>query len=179
MNEPQWWSCTDPRAMLEFLRGTGRASDRKQRLFAVASLRCVSHLLSDSGSRKGLGVLERLADGESCEEERRQATKDARNAYYEAECAGDEPRLFAGIGLYRGLVAGSVNVGTTEAHLWALRAAYALGEAAEEHQCQLLRLSDALEEAGCRDADILTHCREQGRVHVRGCWVVDFLLGKL
>ena len=38
-------------------------------------------------------------------------------------------------------------------------------------------LADALEEAGCDDADILGHCRGPGP-HVRGCWVVDFLLGK-
>jgi hypothetical protein len=38
-------------------------------------------------------------------------------------------------------------------------------------------LADALEEAGCTDADILTHCRQSGE-HVRGCWVVDLLLGK-
>jgi fatty acid-binding protein DegV len=30
----------------------------------------------------------------------------------------------------------------------------------------------ALEDAGCSDAAILTHCREPGE-HVRGCWVVD------
>jgi hypothetical protein len=38
-------------------------------------------------------------------------------------------------------------------------------------------LADALEEAGCTDAAILAHCREPGP-HVRGCWVVDALLGK-
>jgi hypothetical protein len=38
-------------------------------------------------------------------------------------------------------------------------------------------LADALEEAGCDSADMLTHCREPG-VHVRGCWVVDLVLGK-
>jgi hypothetical protein len=38
-------------------------------------------------------------------------------------------------------------------------------------------LADALEEAGCNDADILNHCRRQGE-HVRGCWAVDLLLGK-
>jgi hypothetical protein len=38
-------------------------------------------------------------------------------------------------------------------------------------------LADALEEAGCSDADILDHCRQPGE-HVRGCWVVDLLLGK-
>ena len=38
-------------------------------------------------------------------------------------------------------------------------------------------LADALEEAGCTDADMLQHCRGPGP-HVRGCWVVDLLLGK-
>jgi hypothetical protein len=38
-------------------------------------------------------------------------------------------------------------------------------------------LADALEEAGCTNADILNHCRQPGE-HVRGCWVIDLLLGK-
>jgi hypothetical protein len=38
-------------------------------------------------------------------------------------------------------------------------------------------LADALEEAGCTEQDILDHCRQPGE-HVRGCWVVDLLLGK-
>ena len=38
-------------------------------------------------------------------------------------------------------------------------------------------LADALEDAGCTDADLLGHCRGPGP-HVRGCWVVDLLLGK-
>jgi hypothetical protein len=38
-------------------------------------------------------------------------------------------------------------------------------------------LADALEEAGCEDQDILSHCRS-GCDHFRGCWVIDLLLGK-
>jgi hypothetical protein len=38
-------------------------------------------------------------------------------------------------------------------------------------------LADALEEAGCQDAAVLGHCRGSGP-HVRGCWVVDLLLGR-
>ena len=38
-------------------------------------------------------------------------------------------------------------------------------------------LSDALQNAGCEHADILDHCRGSGP-HVRGCWVVDLVLGK-
>ncbi|MDY3558225.1 hypothetical protein R5W23_003649 [Gemmata sp. JC673] len=38
-------------------------------------------------------------------------------------------------------------------------------------------LADALQDAGCDNDDILNHCRQPGE-HVRGCWVVDLLLGK-
>ncbi|MBL8796949.1 MAG: hypothetical protein JNM56_23815 [Planctomycetia bacterium] len=38
-------------------------------------------------------------------------------------------------------------------------------------------LADALEDAGCTNADMLKHSREPGE-HVRGCWCVDLLLGK-
>jgi hypothetical protein len=36
-------------------------------------------------------------------------------------------------------------------------------------------LADALEDAGCTNADILTHCRSGGD-HVRGCWLIDAIL---
>jgi hypothetical protein len=38
-------------------------------------------------------------------------------------------------------------------------------------------LADALQDAGCDSADVLDHCRGEGP-HVRGCWVVDLVLGK-
>jgi hypothetical protein len=38
-------------------------------------------------------------------------------------------------------------------------------------------LADALQDAGCDSEDILDHCRGDGP-HVRGCWVVDLVLGK-
>jgi hypothetical protein len=38
-------------------------------------------------------------------------------------------------------------------------------------------LADALEDAGCDNLDILTHCRHPSE-HVRGCWVVDSILGR-
>jgi hypothetical protein len=37
-------------------------------------------------------------------------------------------------------------------------------------------LADALQDAGCDNDDILNHCRGGGP-HVRGCWVVDLVLG--
>ena len=38
-------------------------------------------------------------------------------------------------------------------------------------------LADALQYAGCDHDDLLAHCRGDGP-HVRGCWVVDLVLGK-
>ena len=38
-------------------------------------------------------------------------------------------------------------------------------------------LADALQGAGCDNPDILDHCLGSGP-HVRGCWVVDLILGK-
>jgi hypothetical protein len=38
-------------------------------------------------------------------------------------------------------------------------------------------LADALQDAGCDSDDVLSHCREPGD-HVRGCWVVDLVLGR-
>jgi hypothetical protein len=40
-------------------------------------------------------------------------------------------------------------------------------------------LADALQDAGCTNDDILIHCRDTKQVHVRGCWVLDLLLGKV
>jgi hypothetical protein len=38
-------------------------------------------------------------------------------------------------------------------------------------------LADALMDAGCDNDEIIAHCRAEAP-HVRGCWVVDVLLGK-
>jgi hypothetical protein len=42
---------------------------------------------------------------------------------------------------------------------------------------RLPALADALEEAGSYDPDKLSHCRGP-ELHVRGCWVLDLILGK-
>jgi hypothetical protein len=48
----------------------------------------------------------------------------------------------------------------------------------EERQFdELPILADALDDAGCDNDAVLSHCRQPGE-HVRGYWVVDLLLGK-
>jgi hypothetical protein len=38
-------------------------------------------------------------------------------------------------------------------------------------------LAEALMDAGCDNEEIIAHCWELGP-HVRGCWLLDSLLGK-
>ena len=47
----------------------------------------------------------------------------------------------------------------------------------DRHFEDLPVLADALEEAGCTNADILDHLRSHGP-HVRGCWPLDLILGR-
>ncbi len=60
---------------------------------------------------------------------------------------------------------------------WRTRAAVALARQVHEGRDYSLLpiLGDALQDAGCDHAGILSHCRAE-RLHVRGCWVVDHVL---
>ena len=62
---------------------------------------------------------------------------------------------------------------------WLTSTAVALARAIYDERAfdRLPILADALEEAGCDNADVLAHCRGDGP-HVRGCWAVDLVLGK-
>jgi hypothetical protein len=62
---------------------------------------------------------------------------------------------------------------------WRSVAAVKLAQAIYQERAfdRLPILADALEEAGCTDAEILTHCRGGGE-HVRGCWLVDLVLAE-
>src|SRR3954453_3301256 len=62
MDEGEWVNATDPQAMLDFLRATDRATERKRRLFAVACCRRIWHLLTDERSRRAVELSELFAD---------------------------------------------------------------------------------------------------------------------
>jgi hypothetical protein len=62
---------------------------------------------------------------------------------------------------------------------WRTSTAVAIAQAAYDSRefGNLPVLADALQDAGCENADVLDHLRGPGP-HVRGCWVVDLVLGK-
>ena len=69
---------------------------------------------------------------------------------------------------------------------WCMPKVTALASAAYEERSlpagildtqRLAVLADAMEDAGCADTEMLSHLRGPGP-HVRGCWVLDLLLGK-
>jgi hypothetical protein len=242
--------CTEPKAMLEFVRDAGGLGERKTRLFAVACCRRVWHLLQEGRTREAVLSLERYADGAATAQELTAAALQAHQVAEERRHADDshaaaavENALYADVPVRyrdedeegeaapRDVIANAVDaafaaawaaahdvnrdeVGTTDG--W-----FATMKAEEAEQCRLARciygsqlfrrppsvdplwltwkegtipkmvrfiydercfaalsvLADALEEAGCTDGELLSHCRGPGP-HFRGCWIVDLLLGK-
>ena len=62
---------------------------------------------------------------------------------------------------------------------WLTTEVVELAQASYDSRCfdRMSELADALKGAGCTNEDILAHCRGP-YFHVRGCWVVDLILGK-
>lgn len=85
MTEAEWWACTDPQRMLDFLKG--KTSHRKLRLFACACYRRTWHLLTDERSRRGVEAAEQYAEGDIGEEELYQARLLSHAAYLDARAS--------------------------------------------------------------------------------------------
>lgn len=213
MTESEWLSCTDPRPMLDFLQGT--ASDRKLRLFAAAAFGRLLRLLPDPRQRRGIEVLEQVAEGTVLRSACRGVTAEVRQAiphndWVAGAPPADQPYYIA-LMLYREFCSPRIGVHAVQAAAglanwageqneqarlmrciignplrpvaidphWLTSAAVSLASAVYDERAldRLPILADALMDAGCADEAILEHCRAAGP-HVRGCWVVDLLLGK-
>ena len=214
MTEIEWESSTDPAPMLQFVRG--KASDRKLRLFAAAAFGRLTALLPDPRQRRGIEVLEELAEGTVTLDACRGIAYAVRHAIPPDEWTPGLPpptvhshytalMLFrefrsSSIGLHAVHAADGLADGAGERHdqarlmrcifgnpfrsktvdvRWLDPAVVSLARAIYEGRAfdRLPILAEALEANKCDDSDVLTHCRGEGP-HIRGCWVIDALLGK-
>jgi hypothetical protein len=193
MTEAEWLACEDPTPMLRFLTDT--ASNRKVRLFSCACARACEHywirnqpwdgqLEADLADlRLAIDAGEDMADGvpvmlSSDSEEWYVIDKDAQYGAFqtlkEVTQLGSKP-----LELLRDIFGNPFRPVTFPPE-WRTDAAVALARQMYEARdfSAMPILADALQDAGCDNDDILDHCRGDGP-HVRGCWVVDLVLGKV
>jgi hypothetical protein len=201
MTEQEWLACTDPMPMLELLRG--KVSDRKMRLFAVTCLKKLWALLSDERSRRAVEVVGAYVEGRATDDDMWRVRDEAFEAVRD-DIFCSLRFMAADITLLSGLakiadaclqdlrkypasdapavlleVFGNPFRPVTVNPAWRTLNVTALAQSIYDNRTfdRLPILADALEDAGCDNADILNHCRQPGE-HVRGCWVVDLVLGK-
>jgi hypothetical protein len=196
MTEAEWVNATDPMPMLKLLRG--KASERKLRLLVCNYFRSLYAPADPRNTVITIG--ERCADGQASAAEVNRARsivpptgssqsllvvvsdKISDSAYpvisHEFVCLLPRekvPRLCQPIRDIFGNPFRPVAVDPS----WRTSTVVALAEGiyAERAFDRLPILADALQDAGCDHPDMLNHCRSDGP-HVRGCWVVDLVLGK-
>src|SRR5262245_36892620 len=91
MTEQEWAECTDPKLMLEHLKG--KVSDRKMRLFAIACCGRIRDRITDLRSRAAVEFAERFVEvGVARRRGRPAVEKAARQACREADEAGYHSR---------------------------------------------------------------------------------------
>jgi hypothetical protein len=203
MTEKECLDCTEPAVMLEYLRG--KASDRKLRLVLCGWSRLNWKWLPRE-SRSAVEVAELLADGVVSDADRRSAdaevwwaTQGRHNTIRDwlarltlegsidlwqaaHTSASSNPQVKnRQLAIFREVFGNPFRPVTIDPAVltWNDSTVRRIAEGIYEDRVfdRLSILADALEEAGCTDADILGHCRS-GCEHVRGCWLLDLLLGK-
>jgi hypothetical protein len=204
MTEKEWLGGKQPKQMLNFVQD--KSSDRKLRLFVCGYFRTLLPHYHDEPTSVALEALEtseRFADGLANAEEMEACRTKARTTAR----AGNEPSQLAVsyaafLNVPRAVeqVFGNITTETdrrNKAQLlhdlwgplpfrnlpiersWLTPKVVKLAQSIYDDRAfdRLPVLADALEDAGCHDADILSHCKESVP-HVRGCWVLDLILGK-
>jgi hypothetical protein len=84
MTERQWLEATDPVPMLRWLCRSGKAGERKLRLFAVACCRLVWQRLHDPRSRQAVEITERFIEGKATAADMAAASREAEAAQHDA-----------------------------------------------------------------------------------------------
>jgi hypothetical protein len=193
----EWDNCLDARLMIPFFEDD-RSAARKLRIFAVACLRRIWHVLGEE-DRQCVAAAEQLADGAKSADDLRNMRggsvflllPDPVSAAYIAV-----NRAFGVMGEIRDRermaqadlareVFGNPFCPVAVPPAWLDANDHAVRRLAQtiyaEQSYDLLPfLGDALEDAGCAEQAILQHCRlPQPVEHVRGCWLIDALLAKV
>ncbi|VTR93302.1 Uncharacterized protein OS=Sorangium cellulosum (strain So ce56) GN=sce5710 PE=4 SV=1 [Gemmata massiliana] len=197
--EAQREACQDPHALIDMLLKRP-VTERKLRLLAIARGRFVwdRGLFGDARLEQAVLLGERFVEGLASADEMRAARDLFDRAWLELVRAGTHRPASAArccVSTNRDEIA---NCGTLHAQLpfirdifgdlldsvafapeWRTSTAVALASQMYESRefGAMPILGDALQDAGCDSADVLNHCRGEGP-HVRGCWVVDRVLGK-
>jgi hypothetical protein len=190
MTEAEWLACQGSRKMLNFLGE--EASERKLRLFAVACYRCSLRGVRrarpvDEELERVLHTAERMADGEYVPRKKddnwRQLGPNAFGLAFAtagnlANSSRREVSSKEQAALLRDIFGNPFRPFAVDP-AWLTPTVTALAREMYESRdfSPTPILADALQDAGCEDADVLDHCRSDGP-HVRGCWVVDLVLGK-
>jgi hypothetical protein len=211
MTQDEWDRCTEPVEMLEALRVSGRASERKFRLIACGSCR-LAGLLTTAAYRRAVETAERYADGLATDQELFGAAQAVRKApentglvktRWNAAAVETTTYQDAWVGareavswimavsqsntvkaclrdMFGPLLFRSINLPST-VRSWqggtVVKLAAGVYQERDFTQERLGVLADAAEEAGLDDAELLAHLGSPGP-HVRGCHVIDLLLGR-
>lgn len=197
MTEKEWrHACNDPWSLPEHL--SGRTTDRKMRLFTVASFRLRFWDKFSQLDRRLLEVAELFADSLIGEEVLQEASNQAFQSAVDSEghparlaistLASDAARVpvnmycMTPVELVCDIFTNPFHPAPAVDPAWLRWHDATIPRLAQQMYdsrdfTSMPILADALEEAGCTNADILDHCRGPGP-HVRGCWVVDLLLGR-
>ena len=165
MTEAEWLAWKEPKAMLNFIGE--KASSRKLRLLITAYTRRYLSQLDEwnrERTTEKADQLERLADA------------DLSGVSVGLNTGNWQP---ADTPLVRELF-GNPFRPVAFAREWRTDTAVTLARQMYEARgfSAMPILADALQDAGCDSDDILNHCRDTERPHVRGCWVCDLVLGK-
>jgi hypothetical protein len=197
VTEQDWLECPFPFELIRQVQGD--ASDRKLRLFACACYRLNWHSIVDGCARNAVSAAEHYADGlisftrliaagRSSHEACWHLVKTGEAAAWDVvqdvvlrPYANDEDILTAlwpMAQLFRDIVSNPFRPVALSPR-WQTSTVLDLARLIYDERAfdRLPILADALMDAGCDNDDILAHCRGDGP-HVRGCWVVDLILGK-
>jgi hypothetical protein len=194
MTEAEWQTCTDPERMWPIVRQ--RFSARKLRLFGVAFCGFLRNTPSFQNAVSFEPWAEQVADGIMNLDAARASIKSewGEDHFFrglledDSAIAGGVARILALNGQPNAYekaqrllhcVGGRPFRPVIVDHCWLTSTVVGLARSIYDERGfdRMPALADALEQAGCDSEEILSHCRQPG-VHVRGCWVLDLILGK-